>query len=365
MYWYNTHIIRLPRVSKYTYLGIDFAESGAWDVHIKKVVASGKKVNQLHSVISNRDINLSARRLLLLAVVRPTLEYGSEVWEANKAQAGALESIVLGGTKRILCCSSRTCNEAIRGDMGLESLQGRRDKAKLKWWYKLAYMEGDRYSHKFFGQIWNIKPRRGRQRKSWSRVVDDLFSSLGLVDKAEWVEDIQKGECSLKGFLSVVGESIDERESRKFKEGLDSKVKLSLYRTFCKAVEFKAYLHGECDAGSMLMFKFRSGTHGLNEELGRRRGREGRRECLLCDDECESVSHVLWDCPVYNTLRNDFMCKLQKVLGDRFEHFESLDSFEKASFVLGSELWEDDFSSMLDLVKDYIVDVWELRKARL
>ena len=355
----------LPRVSKYTYLGIDFAESGAWDVHIKKVVASGKKkVNQLNSVISNRDINLSARRLLLLAVVRPTLEYGSEVWEANKAQASSLESVVLGGAKRILGCSSRTCNEAVRGDMGLESLQGRRDKAKLKWWYKLACMEGNRYPQKLFRQVWNIKPRRGRQRKSWSRVVDDLFSSLDL-DKAEWVEGIQKGECSLKGFLSVVGESIDERESRKFKEGLDSKVKLSLYRTFCKAVEFKAYLHGECDTGSRLMFKFRSGTHGLNEELGRHRGREGRKECLLCDDECESVSHVLWDCPVYNTLRNDFLCKLQELLGDGFENFESLDSFEKASFVLGSELWEDDFSSMLDLVKDYIVDVWELRKARL
>ena len=41
-----------------------------------------KKVNQLHSVIGNRDINLSACRLFLIAVVRPTLEYGSEVWEA-------------------------------------------------------------------------------------------------------------------------------------------------------------------------------------------------------------------------------------------------------------------------------------------
>ena len=39
------------------------------------------------------------------------------------------------------------------------------------------------------------------------------------------------------------------------------------------------------------MFKFRSGIHGLNEELGRQ---EGRKECLLCGDECQSVSHVLW-----------------------------------------------------------------------
>ena len=29
--------------------------------------------------------------------------------------------------------------------MGLDSLQGRRDKAKLKWWYTLDSMPGDRY----------------------------------------------------------------------------------------------------------------------------------------------------------------------------------------------------------------------------
>ena len=50
------------------------------------------------------------------------------------------------------------------------------------------------------------------------------FFSLLHLNKSEWVEDIQEGECSLKGFLSVVGESIDERESRKFKEEMDSKV---------------------------------------------------------------------------------------------------------------------------------------------
>ena len=86
----------------------------------------------MHSEISNRDINLSARRLLLLAVVRPTLDYGSEVWEANKTQEAVLESVMLGGAKHILGCSCKTCNEAVRGDMGLDTLPGRRDKNKLK-----------------------------------------------------------------------------------------------------------------------------------------------------------------------------------------------------------------------------------------
>ena len=41
-------------------------------------------------------------------------------------------------------------------------------------------------------------------------------------------------------------------------------------------------LHGMCDAGTRLLFNFRSGTHGLNEKLGRHRGREGRKEFTLC-----------------------------------------------------------------------------------
>ena len=80
-----------------------------------------KKVYQLHKVISNRNVNLSAHRLILLSVIRPSLllKYGSEVWEGKKSQAGSLESIILDGTKRILGCSSKTCNETARGDMGL------------------------------------------------------------------------------------------------------------------------------------------------------------------------------------------------------------------------------------------------------
>ena len=182
---------------------------------------------------------------------------------------------------------------------------------------------------------------------------------------AEWLEDIRKGSCSLKSFLGVAGEGIDERESGKFEEGLDSKVKLSLYRTFGKIVGFKKYLRGVGDAGTRLLFKFRSGTHGLNEELGRHRGREGRKECLLCDAECESVSHVLWDCPGYVSIRSAFMLELRRELGGRFEHFQSLDSFEKSSYVLGSEAWEEYSSGLLGLIKDFVLSVWEERKVRL
>ena len=47
-----------------------------------------------------------------------------------------------------------------------------------------------------------------------------------------------------------------------------NKVKLSLYKSFCKEIEFKNYLQGVGDPGTRLMFKFRSGTNGLNEDVG-------------------------------------------------------------------------------------------------
>ena len=90
------------------------------------------------------------------------------------------------------------------------------------------------------------------------------------------------------------------------------------------------------DPGTRLLFKFRSGTHGLNEELGRHRGRNGRTECVLCGDECESVVHVLWECPAYKDSReeflaNEFMIKLRSTLGEAFKDFEALDNIERAS----------------------------------
>ena len=113
------------------------------------------------------------------------------------------------------------------------------------------------------------------------------------------------------------------------------------------------------------MFKFRSGTHGLNEELGRHRGREGKTECSLCGNECENVSHVLWECSAYSSTRASFMKKLQEFLEDDYEDFESLENVEKSSYVLGSELWESKFDGLLALVKEYVVDVWEIRKHKL
>ena len=45
------------------------------------------------------------------------------------------------------------------------------------------------------------------------------------------------------------------------------------------------------------LYSGHAGAHGLNEESSRHRWRNGRTECILCGDKCESVVHVSWECP--------------------------------------------------------------------
>ena len=71
--------------------------------------------------------------------------------------------------------------------------------------------------------------------------------------------------------------------------------------------ECKKYLYGVPDMGSKLLFRFRSGTHGLNEELGRHITRNVSKACVFCNCDCESVEHVLWECPAYSNNRSVFI----------------------------------------------------------
>ena len=76
--------------------------------------------------------------------------------------------------------------------------------------------------------------------------------------------------------------------------------------------------------------------------------------------------HVLWECPAYDSIRNNFMVELENLLGGRFGEFSTLDNFTKASFILGFENWNrDDFKALLKLVKSFVLLIWETRKKEL
>ena len=66
------------------------------------------------------------------------------------------------------------------------------------------------------------------------------------------------------------------------------------------------------------------------------------------------MSHVLWECSAYRGNRTSFMKKLQELLEDDYEDFESLEYVEKSSYVPGNELWESKFDGLLAWLRNIL-----------
>ena len=59
------------------------------------------------------------------------------------------------------------------------------------------------------------------------------------------------------------------------------------------------------------------------------------------------------------------MCWVSEMQYNKLLSDVQLENVEKSFYVLGSELWESKFNGLLALVKEYIVEIWEIRKHKL
>ena len=115
----------------YMYLRVKFAYNGHWDAHIKDLVTASKRKRLL------RILNNPCLRQVILSILRPSSEYGSEVLRCTTSQSKALDAVLLAACKKILCCSSKTCSEAVWRDLGIELLDLRRNRRKVVWFSRL------------------------------------------------------------------------------------------------------------------------------------------------------------------------------------------------------------------------------------
>jgi hypothetical protein len=80
-----------------TSLGVMLASDCTWQAHVEHVVAKATTASYaMGSVLHNRRLDTEIRRVVLLAKLRPELEYCSTVWHAaTDAQRSQLEGVML------------------------------------------------------------------------------------------------------------------------------------------------------------------------------------------------------------------------------------------------------------------------------
>ena len=85
------------------------------------------------------------------------------------------------------------------------------------------------------------------------------------------------------------------------------KSKLHVYKELKQVIGLEEYFKYVKGPPSRLFLKFRSGTHGLFEELGRHANRGGSQDYPNCGTCKESVEHVLFECGSCNSQRQIFL----------------------------------------------------------
>ena len=100
-------------------------------------------------------------------------------------------------------------------------------------WYKVNNLVAERHPKLLLDSEWEVKPCRGRQRKTWRKVISELLLQLNLESQEILAEDY-----NVNLFLERVDEALRYREYKDFDDGLNSKVKLKSLQVFWKEIEF-------------------------------------------------------------------------------------------------------------------------------
>ena len=105
--------------------------------------------------------------------------------------------------------------------------------------------------------------------------------------------------------IKPIKDALDKRECEEFETALQHN--LCVYKKLKCGVGFEEHLKHVKGPSSRLLFEFCPGTHGLFEELGRHAMGGGSQECRNCEACKESVEHVLFECALYDSQRQNFL----------------------------------------------------------
>jgi hypothetical protein len=237
------------------------------------------------------------------AIVRPILEIAGEV-TGEKAWKGA-EQLQEKMGRKILRCSKHTTGAAVRGELGWETTQARRDLLRLMFWRRLLLMPESRIVKHVY-MVGRSDLEAGVRTRGWAAYTKKLMEELDL----SWYWENERVGGDKTDWKKIVKDAIAKREEKNWREELQAKPKLRTYKLFKQKLKREKYLAAASNTREGLklrtaMARLRTGSSCLRVETGRHENLAvEERVCLVCNSgEVEDEAHFLLKCPGYVNLR--------------------------------------------------------------
>ena len=307
----------LEEKTSYKYLGLEAEKDWKWKQFKARMLEKARKRIAMICALGIRRQEISVKAVVRSweALVLPILEYACEIWGDGKWRDADQLQYDMG--KRILGVSKRTSNAVVRGELGWQRLEARRDLARLRFWGKIVLMSEDRLVKKMY-RVRKAAVDQGGDKKNWCYRTKVLLEQLGLGQV--WASE-QIG-ATQAGWISQVKAVIKDREQKLWRLEVEQKPKLRLYANLKTNLELELYLGHENFWNRRLFTMLRSGTNSLRIETGRwKKEPLDKRVCDIClsQNQVEDEMHFLLDCVVYNAARERMYDEIFRATGHKLD----------------------------------------------
>ena len=344
---------QIPSGREYCYLGITFTLSGSLKLTQQKLRQKAlRSYFSLKSYIDTRHIRKSILFKLFDTLIVPVVSYGCQVWLPSTAlfrnfptntstnpETGnvctliakdPLENLHLSLLKWTLGVRKSTSNAAIWGDTGRHPLGITLSKQVFNYKERLEQMVVD--GRDCFAR--HAFEEQATLNLSWFSTLEQMQETIEASERKQGLRPSQIRKSLQKWFINSWE---TERTSNK---------KLSFYNLVKRKFAQETYLALELKPNcSKKIAQFRSSSHRFNVETGRygeKRFNIKHRACRHCcssDDDLldllyelpgaypviEDEHHILYECPLYEDLRENLHQRTRDLLVMREEPGEIFD----------------------------------------
>ena len=370
-HWGGTPI---PVTDSYKYLGVLLHSNCTWTAHVQYVIDKGNAaLAKFGQYLRAKKISRHVRLVLYKQFVRPVLEYGSEVWRPTETQGRQLESIQAKAGRAILGCFDGTPLVAVRAELGLESLEMRRTRARLRWYSSLRGMGPSRLPAAVFACSLEAPVRtRGTRawahglRKDWEEMSSAAVSAQQ--PQAQPQDDVDACYNIAPELFRARANALDAAAARKRDEDAmrNHSTLQHLPHIRLSRSRMQPYLFGTSDRGfgTLLKMRCRTGTLQINSLLSRRHIQQDSA-CPLCGQQ-ETISHFLLQCPAYLEPRQHMFDQLAGAFPSTqvFQQFRTASDDQLTCDLLSDMFWSGlgHFDMANAAVCDFLGEAWDTRQ---
>jgi hypothetical protein len=346
--WNNESV---PVVDKYCYLGLWFQNDCSWRYHFQQTMERAERVkNRLMPLWKNRHVSVDVKRVVLLSLIRPIFEHGSEVWwPSTSRQIEMMNKVQTDIIKCAMHCEHENpATLCVLAEWGLKPLNMWLETRAVEFFFRVLRMPDSRLPKQVLNAVWR-DASGSKCCLAWQSRVCKLLADYSIdasacvTNKKDCKKHVKQGCAARFGEVMVTNAAASSTFGKYV--AVVASQQLVLGRCFAGP---RPYLSGprHPSFGIELLMRVRMQCLAVHARTPKYSCSDdgGCVRCPACGSDTdggETLHHLMFSCPAYSTARRAL--------------FEGVSSVPGCAARL-RRVWRG--SDCLDKVLNFVSDNW-------